>query len=91
VCGEKIPNAWGCYTTAEYLVEISESTPPEYLLQVITHEMGHSMVPHKEGGNHLFFEQGIMMPHPEHSLGKITDADIDFICKEYDCPCRNPE
>lgn len=82
-------NFYGCYDRSSATVQISAKVPntPGLLYKVITHEMGHSLGPAEHVGNW----QGIMSPYTDSSLSVITDEDLDLICKEYDCPCRNPE
>lgn len=57
------------------------------MLQVLTHEMGHSLHPNA----HVADDAGIMSAYVSHAKTVITTADIQMICEEYDCPCRNPE
>lgn len=80
---------YGCYYPSTETLLISKKVPGAegVLLQVITHEMGHSIHP----GKHIEDNAGIMSPYISKSRPTITEADIDMICEEYDCPCRNPE
>lgn len=79
--------AWGCYGSVTGLLRVSRSTPLDQRLKVLTHEMGHSLRP----GSHLETPTGLMFQHPDQVPNRITADDIAYICKEYDCPCRNPE
>lgn len=87
-CKGASPRIWGCYDGISGLIRVSRSTPKDQRLKVLTHEMGHSFAP---GKGHLEDTTGVMYPYLDQVPDYITSADIDFICKEYDCPCRNPE
>lgn len=80
--------AWGCYDYVSGELLVSRTTPKDQRLKVLTHEMGHSISP---GHGHLETRTGIMYLYADTVPDVITSDDIDFICKEYDCPCRNPE
>lgn len=78
----------GCYTLGSAVIQVSKKTKPEHLLWVITHEMGHSLA---ASAAHVPPNKGIMSPGRAHSTPNITAADIELLCEDYECPCRNPE
>lgn len=88
-CGPAKDNFSGCYDRHSGTIEISKKIAlvPGLRYQVITHEMGHSLGP----STHVPDDTGLMSPYTDHSLPTITEADLDLICQEIDCPCRNPE
>jgi hypothetical protein len=85
VCGVPGSAWWGCYDNG--LVRISQVVPATDLLQVITHEMGHSISPNK----HAKDNTGVMSAYVRQATHNITAADIALLCEEYECPCKNPE
>ncbi len=80
---------YGCYEPSSGALSISREIPHEsgLLLKVLTHEMGHSIHP----GVHADPGVGIMSARMSQATPTITEADIELICEEYDCPCRRPE
>lgn len=89
VCGEKRSDWWGCYDYVSGLLRVSKVVPPDQVGKVLVHEMGHTLKPSLP--QHLPSSTGIMYQKASSVPDLITRDDIDFICKEYDCPCRNPE
>lgn len=89
VCSGVKNNFYGCYDRSTATIQISMKIPntPGLRYQVITHEMGHSLGP----SHHLGDWQGLMSPYSDSALHVLTNEDLDLICKEYECPCRNPE
>lgn len=87
-CGKlDTDDIWGCYYPTSGQITLSAKIPRDKLLQVLTHEMGHSLAP----GSHVPRDKGIMAPEVRRALPYITQADIDMVCEEYDCPCQRPE
>lgn len=80
-------NVWGCYYGISGHIEISRQTPLDQQYKVLTHEMGHAFRP----GSHLETSTGLMYRYPNQVPDRITADDIAYICKERNCPCRNPE
>jgi hypothetical protein len=82
-----VPNTWGCHYSISGDIKISRQAPTDQWYKVLVHEMGHSFRP----GSHLETPTGVMYQHPNQVPNVITSDDITYICKEYVCPCRNPE
>lgn len=88
----RIPGWYGCYTRSEHMVEVSWRVPKSLLLQVLTHELGHSLAKASTGGAvHVPDHKGIMAAYTSDAVDHITATDIALICKEQFCPCQNPE
>lgn len=85
-CGKK-GDWWGCYDSSTGVLQVSRKTDPDRLLQTITHEMGHAIA----NGKHVAPNTGIMAPYVYQATPNITAADIELLCEDYECPCRNPE
>lgn len=81
------PTWWGCYHTDTGLIEISSLVPVETREQVIVHEMGHTLNPHRHVNNGT----GIMAAGVSSATTHITQADIEMVCEENDCACQRPE
>ena len=81
------PKWWGCFYSDLGLIEISSHVPHETREQVIAHEMGHALNPHR----HVDNGTGIMAAGVSSAVPYITKADIEMVCQENDCACQRPE
>jgi hypothetical protein len=88
-CGP-LADAWGCHVPAENTLYLSVKIPEDKRLQVMTHEKGHLLAPY-EKPRHTEPGTGIMSAYIDDAAEEITAADINLICKEANCRCRNPE
>jgi hypothetical protein len=84
------PNIWGCHVPVEKTIYLWQGIPEEHRLDVMTHEKGHSLAPYYQP-RHTLAGEGLMSPYMDDASSKITAQDIDLICKEAECHCRNPE
>jgi hypothetical protein len=87
VCNS-IEDAAGCH--GHGLIRIADDLAPEVVPTVLLHEMGHSLAPYADPA-HLPAHKGVMSASIASGTKYITAHDIAWVCKEYDCPCNNPE
>jgi hypothetical protein len=85
-CGDN--TAYGCEYASSGRIKLSSDIPDHKLFQVVVHELGHAMAPY---AGHVGAWQGIMSEYVSESRPYITRHDIELICRDYDCPCSNPE